>query len=92
MTRMGLVLNDSVLVERVIEDFANVVANPINFHNTWKSAHDLGSGSAEGWVRAFQMCCFIWLVVTVLFQLDGDSYRLAFACQPRPSNNHSGSS
>lgn len=52
MTRMGLVLNDSVLVERVIEDFRNVVKNPINFHNTWINSHNLGRGSAEGWVRS----------------------------------------
>lgn len=28
------------------------MAKPIEFHNTWKNAHDLSSGSAEGWVRS----------------------------------------
>ena len=28
------------------------MAKPIEFHNTWKNAYDLSSGSAEGWVRS----------------------------------------
>ena len=52
MVRLGLVLNDTTLVARASQDYAATLANPISFHNTWKSAHDLSSGSAEGWVRS----------------------------------------
>ena len=52
MTRLSLVLHDDILKARVKEDIDAVLANPIYFHNTWKNAHDLGSGSAEGWVRS----------------------------------------
>ena len=45
-------LGDDALVKRVLEDFDNVIRNPINFHNTWRNAHDLSKGSAEGWVRS----------------------------------------
>lgn len=34
MTRLGLVLNDSVLLSRVAADFDHTIRNPINFHNT----------------------------------------------------------
>jgi hypothetical protein len=52
MTRMSQVLNDTKLLKRVAADYAAVMRSPIDFHNTWKNAHDLGSGSAEGWVRS----------------------------------------
>jgi len=52
MTRLGLVLHDDTLQARVKADIDAVLANPIYFHNTWRNAHDLGSGSAEGWVRS----------------------------------------
>ena len=52
MTRLGFVLQDATLQNRTAEDIAAVLANPIYFHNTWTDAHDLSSGSAEGWVRS----------------------------------------
>ena len=52
MVRLGLVLNNTALVARAAVDYAATLSNPIYFHNTWKSAHDLSSGSAEGWVRS----------------------------------------
>ena len=52
MTRLGLVLHDETLQARTKEDIDAVLANPIYFHNTWKNEHDLGRGSAEGWVRS----------------------------------------
>jgi len=52
MTRLSSVLNDSALRERVAADFHAVQSQPIAMHNTWKNAHDLSSGSAEGWVRS----------------------------------------
>eukprot|EP01050_Picozoa_sp_SAG11_P032073 SAG11_NODE_10249_length_844_cov_1.097987_1_plen_246_part_01 len=52
MTRMSQILNDTELLERVAADYAAVMQSPIEFHNTWKNAHDLSSGSAEGWVRS----------------------------------------
>ena len=48
MTRMSQVLNDTALLERVAADYTAVMATPIEMHNTWKNAHDLSSGSAEG--------------------------------------------
>eukprot|EP01045_Picozoa_sp_COSAG04_P024636 COSAG04_NODE_3104_length_3168_cov_2.158684_2_plen_291_part_00 len=52
MTRMSQVLNDTALLERVAADYTAVMARPIDMHNTWTNAHDLSSGSAEGWVRS----------------------------------------
>lgn len=52
MTRMSQVLNDSILLERVAADYAGVQSRPIDMHNTWTNAHNLASGSAEGWVRS----------------------------------------
>jgi hypothetical protein len=46
MTRLGLVLHDKELLDRVKEDFDYVLKYPWNFHNTW--AHD----AVEGWVRS----------------------------------------
>jgi hypothetical protein len=34
MTRLGLVLNDSMLIARVAADFDATIRHPINFHNT----------------------------------------------------------
>ncbi len=52
MTRMGAVLNDTALKNRVFADYASTIAHPIRFHNTWTTPHDLHAGSAEGWVRS----------------------------------------
>jgi hypothetical protein len=52
LTRLGAVLNDSALKARVLADYTSVLENPIGFHNTWETAHNLRSGSAEGWVRS----------------------------------------
>jgi hypothetical protein len=46
MTRLGLVLHDNELIERVKQDFDHVLANPSNFHNTFKG------DVIEGWVRS----------------------------------------
>ena len=52
LTRLGAVLNDSALTSRVLADYSSTIERPIQFHNTWTTAHDLNGGSAEGWVRS----------------------------------------
>eukprot|EP00040_Diaphanoeca_grandis_P010510 m.53816 g.53816 ORF g.53816 m.53816 type:complete len:675 (-) comp21826_c0_seq1:383-2407(-) len=52
MTRLGIVLNDSVLIQRVAEDFNAVIANPDWFNATWTKGNSDGGNEAEGWVRS----------------------------------------
>ena len=46
MTRLGFVLRRSDLLNRALEDFNFVMANPYNFHNTFPG------DVVEGWVRS----------------------------------------